>query len=110
MGMDLKPMRPTKDAPCYPADYEYAAYRGRVIWGRYNWSGWGWLTDHLAEWGDVDMSHFAGSNDGALIPAKVCRQVADSLEKHLPELSSADRDWIAPHVQLWRTCGGYRQY
>ena len=103
MGMDLKPMKPSKDAPRYPE------YPHDVIWGRYNWSGWRFITDLLEQWG-VPMDEFAGSNDGQLIKAKTCRLVADAIEKHIDELDKEDQEWLRPHIARWRTCGGYRQY
>lgn len=109
MGMDLKPMRPAEDAPRHPADYHFEPFRGQAIWGRYNWTGWFWLIEHLDQWG-VDTSEFDGCNDGNQIKAVTCRAVADAIEKHLPELPRIDQQWLKPHIMLWRTCGGYRQY
>lgn len=107
MGMDLKPIRPSKNAPRYPADDKYAP--GQVIWGRYNIAGWGWIWDRLTEWG-VDTSEFSGFNNGDKISAATCRKVADAIEQHLPELDERNRRWLEPHIALWRTCGGYRQF
>lgn len=101
MGMDLKPVKPTKAAP-RDAD-------GGHIWGCYNWNGWGWLRDFLNRHG-ADTSHMAGCNDGDLIPADVCRAYADVIERELPNLAGDDRRWLTPHVILWRTCGGYEQW
>lgn len=101
MGMDLKPIRPSKKAP--------RDENGHPKWGRYNISGWSYIWDQLNRWG-VDTSEFSGYNDGDKISAKTCRAVADAIEKHLPEMSERDRRWLEPHVILWRTCGGYRQY
>lgn len=100
MGMDLKPVRPTPDAP-------KDGYG--VVWGRYNWSGWSYLTSHLQNWG-VELTGFSGMNDGDLIKAKKCREVADAIEKHLHLLDEENQKWLRPHIILWRTCGGYRQY
>jgi hypothetical protein len=105
--MDLKPLRPSKSAPRYPADDKYEA--GKVVWGRYNWHGWGVLRGKLEEWG-VDTSEFSGCNDGDLISAKTCRKVADAIEAHLPELSEEYQNWLQPHIARWRTCGGYAQH
>jgi len=101
MGMDLKPINPTPDAP---KDED-----GRLEWGRYNWTGWRWIVDHLQAWG-VSTSEFKGCNDGDPISAETCRKVADAIEAHLPELEERDRKWLAPHVERWRTCGGYQQF
>lgn len=100
MGMDLMPVNPSNDAP--RNDYG-------VTWGRYNWAGWRYIVDKCNEWG-VDTSKFQGANDGALIPAATCRQVADAIEAHLHELPIEEQQWLKPHIALWRTCGGYRQY
>ena len=107
MGMDLKPMRPSKDAPRYPANDPYAP--GEVIWGRYNWSGWRWIAEHAHKWG-VDVSEFDGCNDGKLIRSETCKAVADAIEKNLHTLDPSHRQWLEPHIALWRHCGGYRQY
>lgn len=107
MGMDLKPLRPSKAAPRYPADAVYTP--NRPIWGCYNWNGWFYLQDRLREWG-VDISEFRGVNDGDKISAKTCRAVADAIEKHLAGMDERDRNWLSPHVKLWRTCGGYAQH
>ena len=104
--MDLKPLRPSKEAPRWPADHEYSP--NAVMWGRYNRTGWSWLLKYLNEWG-VDTSEFSGFNDGDEISGKTCLAVADAIEAHLHELEKEDRDWLAPHVALWRTCGGYAQ-
>lgn len=103
MGIDLKPMRPTKDAP--------RREDGKPVWGRYNWAGWSWFVGKLEEWG-VDVSEFSGMNDGDLITAATCRKVADAIEAHLSEFpeGSVRRQEMAEDVLLWRTCGGYRQY
>ncbi|MDE2096136.1 MAG: hypothetical protein KGL39_02750 [Patescibacteria group bacterium] len=74
----------------------------------YNWSGWSWLITHLQEWG-VDTNHFDGVNDGKLIPAAKCCEVAAAIEAHLPELDAEDREWLEPHVAIWRASGGFRQ-
>jgi hypothetical protein len=99
--MDLKPHSPSADAP----RDEY----GHIRWGRYNWSSWKWLLDHLKIW-DVDVHEFSGMNDGDVISEATCLRVADAIEAHLPELDPVEREWLAPHVALWRTCGGYYQF
>ena len=104
MGMDLKPINPSADAPKYPDDCPYEPRRGQARWGRYNWSGWGVLLDSLREWG-VDTAEFAGSNDGDVISDETCKKVADAIEKHAP----ADH-WLRDDVIYWRTCGGYEQH
>jgi hypothetical protein len=101
MGMDLKPNRPSKDAPRNKDGY--------LIWGRYNIYGWAYLWAKLDDWG-VDTSTFSSFNDGKLIPKKVCLAVADAIEKHLEQLNKEDKEWLQPHIIRWRTCGGYRQW
>jgi hypothetical protein len=101
MGMDLKPRNPTADAP---KDAEYGGH----VWGRYNWSGWTYITNKLAEWG-VPLDEFSGLNDGDIISAETCCKVADAIDAHLHELDDRDRAWLGPHALLWRTCGGYEQ-
>lgn len=100
MGMDLKPINPSPDAP--------SDDRG-VRWGRYNWSGWDWLQTWLREKG-VDTSEFTGFNDGAPISDATCKTVAAVIEKHIDELDVEEQEWLRPHIQRWRTCGGYEQY
>lgn len=100
MGMDLKPIAPSPDAP----EDEFG-----VEWGRYNWTGWLWLHRALQNWG-IDTTEFSGSNDGAVISDKTCKLVADEIERRLPELEGKYRDWLRPHVAKWRTCGGYEQW
>lgn len=107
MGMDLKPIAPTKDAPRKPADATYDP--NGHIWGRYNWSGWSWIEQHLQAWG-VDTHEFDGSNDGEKISAETCRKVADAIEAHIGELDEEHQTWLRPHIELWRTCGGYEQH
>lgn len=101
MGMDLQPVAPTAEAP--------RNEQGEVIWGRYNIAGWSWLIDHLQEWG-VDVSEFSGCNDGDLISAKTCFLVGEAIEARLDELDLGDKNWLASHVALWKTCGGYYQF
>lgn len=107
MGMDLKPINPSANAPRHSTDDKWSP--NEAFWGRYNWSGWSYIIDRLNEWG-VDTSTFAGCNDGAVIPDEVCKQVADAIEKNAPNLDEEHRDWLLGHVLLWRTCGGYEQH
>ena len=107
MGMDLKPINPSKDAPRYPSDDKYSP--NDVIWGRYNWSGWSYICNLLNEWG-VNTSEFSGMNDGEVISEETCKKVADAIEAHLDELDKEHREWLKDDIALWRTCGGYRQY
>lgn len=109
MGMDLKPIAPTKEAPRHPADDEYSP--SEPVWGRYNWSGWRLQIDLLLKWGaDPTALGFAGSNDGQIIPAWACKKVADLIEANLHTLDEETREWLRPKIILWRTCGGYRQF
>ena len=99
--MDLKPMRPHKNRP----KDKY----GKYVWGRYNLCGWVSLINLLHSW-DIDTSEFSGFNDGDLICAATCKIVAQTIKDHLDELSEQDRKWLEPHIELWQTSGGYRQY
>lgn len=101
MGMDLKPIKPSANAPRNEG--------GEIRWGRYNWSGWSWLRTHLEDWG-VDTSELSGMNDGATISEATCLKIADAIEAHLDELNVEDRGWLKPDIALWRTCGGYEQW
>lgn len=110
MGMDLKPVRPTKDAPLR-AD-------GKVKWGRYSAGGWHKLW-HFINARGVDSSEFSGFNDGARIKAATCRQVADIIETYFDAYlldqggtleNELDVEVCKLDIRLWRTCGGYRQY
>lgn len=107
MGMDLKPIYPSADAPRYPADDDLSP--GQVIWGQYNWGGWSRQIDLLQQWG-VDVSEFSGVNDGEVISEATCKAVADAIEQHLPELSPIEQTYFGRKIALWRTCGGYRQF
>lgn len=75
----------------------------------YNWTGWGFITEFLANHG-VDMSSFSGSNDGQLIPRNICMQVAHVLEDHLHELEPADQAWLKEHIESWRWARNFKQY
>lgn len=105
MGMDLKPCQPHKNAP--------RNNRGEVQWGRYNWWGWQQLCEFLHSH-DVDLSEFAGSNDGARISAKTCKLVANTIraniDKYTAIWSAATNEESESVAHRWETCGGYRQY
>jgi len=77
-------------------------------YNHYNWSGWRWLITHLESWG-VDVREFRFSNDGDFISPETCMAVADAIEAHLTELDDKDREWIEPHIDAWRHCGGCSQ-
>jgi hypothetical protein len=98
-------MNPSNDAPHYDSATDK---RTGPLWGRYNVIGWLTLIAFLKNWG-VDVSEFANHNDGAPITAKTCLKVANAIEEHLAELRESDRAWLASHIVLWRTCGGYYQ-
>ncbi len=110
MGMDLKPVRPSKDAPLR-AD-------GGIKWGRYSLSGWAALY-HFLNGNGVDTSEMSGYNDCARIKAATCRRIADTIEAnfdaYLEKFGVTEKDPLGIEsckldIQLWRTCGGYRQY
>ena len=91
MGMDLDPINDNK------TDLHY------------NWNGWSWLTERLIEWG-VDVSEFTGYNDGDVISAATCRKVGDAIEAHIEEIEERHQVWLSPHIERWRTSGGFRQF
>ena len=105
MGWDLKPIKPSSNAPQYLSDPKR---RTGAIWGRYNMIGWLTLIAFLKKW-DVDVREFSSTNYGEAISAETCEKVAAALEKHLPDLRQSDRAWLEPHIILWKTSGGYRQ-
>jgi len=104
MGMDLKPINPSLDAP--------RNENGEVIWGRYNWRGWGFLCDFLCKAGlNPDELGFSGLNDGHVITEENCKKVADAIEQNLHTLEEdEDKEWLSEHIVRWRTCGGYEQW
>ena len=110
MGMDLEPINPSDDAP-----FEIT---GNPRWGRYNWCGWNLLIRLLEEKG-LDTSEFSGCNDGEVISDETCKKVANILEaltrpetvgETHSELDEPNRQWLESRIELWRTCGGYRQW
>ncbi len=91
MGMDLTPIKDkTKQL-------------------RYNCAGWVQLIKLLNKWG-ANTSEFSGSEDGSVISEATCIAVANAIESHLPELSNNHQEWLQPHIDLWRNCGGYKQW
>ena len=105
MAWDLKPIKPSSDAPQFVSDPKD---RTGAVWGRYNLIGWLTLIAFLKKW-DVDVREFSSINVGEVISAETCEKVAAAIEKHLPELRHSDRAWLEPDIILWRTCGGYQQ-
>lgn len=74
----------------------------------YNWTGWKDLVGKLNRWG-VNTAEFTFCNDGDIISAETCMEVADAIERHFDELSGYDQSWLGKDIQSWRICGGYRQ-
>ena len=101
MGMDLITIEPMQDAP--------KDKNGRTIDGRYNITGWTLLWNLLIDW-KVDTSEFSGYNDGEQICKETCLAVAKAIEDNLHTLNKKDKDWLQPHIILWKTCGGYEQW
>lgn len=97
--MDLKPVKPTAKAP---------RRRGKVIEHGYNWGRWEVLLAFLEKYG-VTLESFDGLNDGKIIPAKKCIEVADAMDANINEVDEKCRKWMKKDSILWRTCGGYRQ-
>ena len=101
MGMDLIVIAPTKNAP--------KDTNGNIIDGRYNISGWTTLWNLLIDW-NIDVSEFSGYNDGEIICQETCQDVAKAIEDNLHTLDEKHKNWLQPHIELWRTCGGYEQW
>jgi hypothetical protein len=101
MGMDLKPIEPSANAP--------TTEKYGITWGGYSWAGWVKQIDYLQKWG-IDTSEFSNINDGEVISKETCLKVADAIEQHLDELSEEHKLWLHPKIELWRTCGGYEQH
>jgi len=101
MGMDLKPVNPSDEAP---RDDE-----GNVIWGRYNLSGWSYFRQLLEQW-EVNTDELSDMNDGEVISEETCNDIADAIESNLDTMHPDDREWLMPKIALWRTCGGYEQW
>jgi len=100
MGIDLKPINPSKKAPLNED--------GTIKWARYNWAGWSALAEYLEQWG-VDISEFSWMNDGDEISEKTCLAVADAIEAHLAEVDEDKRVFLKHNIEIWRTCGGFLQ-
>ena len=109
MGMDLKPINPSADAPRYPDDYPNEPVRGQAKWGRYSWRGWDKITTYLESWG-VNIDEFAGSNDGEVICDATCKAVADAIDANASQLTNDGNEHLIEDAVLWRTCGGYEQH
>ena len=75
----------------------------------YNWSSWRHLVEKLSGWG-VDVSELKFNNDGDHISKKTCEAIADAIEAHLLELSFGELQWLEPHIDAWRDCGGCEQW
>lgn len=75
----------------------------------YNWSGWSFLCEFLQDNG-MNMSEFAGGNDGELLSRDTCMEVADCIEKNLHKLEPTDQVWLKEHIIRWKWARNYRQY
>lgn len=75
----------------------------------YSWHGWAYLISKLDEWG-VDTREFRGCNDGDPISKETCIAVGNAIEQHLDELDEAQRRFLAPQIDKWRTCDGCEQW
>lgn len=74
----------------------------------YNWGAWRRLIYLLQSWG-VDTSEFSCYNDGELISRNTCLAVAWAIEANLEFLDECEREWLEPHIELWRYSGGVTQ-
>ena len=77
MGMDLRPINPPEHVSAMTEGG--VAWDDEGKWGRYNIGGWSDLRGYLRRKDFAeDLPVF---NDGELIPAAVCREIADLLER-----------------------------
>lgn len=102
MSWHLKPVKPSADAPI-DVDTNFPQ---QAI---YTMMGWFLLIRLLKKW-KVDVSEFADDNEGRLICESTCKNVADTIEEHLPDLEPGFQLWLEAEIKLWRTCGGYEQW
>lgn len=75
----------------------------------YNLSGWERLISLLEEWG-VDTRELVFTNDGDPISRNTCLAIAWAIETHLHELSESEQEWLADHVEEWRSSKGCEQW
>lgn len=102
MGMDLKPMRPTKNLP--------RNEDGKPKWERYNLGGWLALRVFLHHC-DCDLAYqLPDTNDGDRIDSTTCKRIADLIEANEILLHELNSSWLLDDVSWWRNCGGCRVY
>jgi hypothetical protein len=97
MGMDLRPVNSPKYVSAMTENG--VAWDDEGKWGRYNIDGWSDLLNYLRRKGFA--RRLPVFNDGELIPAAVCRRIADLLD-----LAEGEDSWAREHASWWRTCGG----
>ena len=102
MSWHLKPINPSADAAQNPETKEPQH-------GHYNLIAWLMLIRLLRTW-NLDVSEFSDVNEGQIICESTCQKIASAIEEHLPHLDHNYRNWLEPHIVLWRTSGGYEQW
>src|SRR5271154_1363871 len=81
----------------------------------YNWEGWCTLIDFLQRHGGK-TEEFSGTNDGELICANTCRQVAKIIEENSAEYNSIygggsyGKLPAQQHAKIWHDSHGFRQH
>ena len=56
---------------------------------------------------DSFFDEFDGFNDGHRIPSEKCKIVAKLLENNFEKLTSTEKRWLKPHINLWKFSGGF---
>ena len=56
---------------------------------------------------DPFFDEFSGFNDGHRIPSEKCKIVAKLLEDNFEKLTSTEKRWLKPHINLWKFSGGF---
>lgn len=104
MGMDLKPINPSPDAP--------RDCNGEIKWGRYFFSEYARILRECV-CGGVDITGCECMNDGAIIPEKVCVGIGEFIQNNIKFLYPDDpeeQEYNLEKAKMWKTCGGYEQW
>jgi hypothetical protein len=75
----------------------------------YKKKAWRRLIQLLESW-EVSTHEFSLCNDGKLISRNTCLAVAWAIEANLEFLDECEREWLEPHIELWRYSGGLVQW